>query len=85
MRRRANQLLNTRQSVKLSLQLKDKALILVAVPLLFELIFVASLTVLLRQAETETLRESHSKLILAESNSVLRNFIDAGMAFTCIS
>lgn len=66
--------------MKLSLQLKDKALILVAVPLLFELIFVASLTVLLRQAETETLRESHSKLILAESNSVLRNFIDAGMA-----
>ncbi|MBA3994338.1 MAG: hypothetical protein C0469_12490 [Cyanobacteria bacterium DS2.3.42] len=72
--------MNTRQSVKLSLQLKHKALILVAVPLLFELIFVASLTVLLRQAETETLRESHSKLILAESNSVLRNFIDAGMA-----
>ncbi len=66
--------------MKLSLQLKHKALILVAVPLLFELIFVASLTVLLRQAETETLRESHSKLILAESNSVLRNFIDAGMA-----
>ncbi len=49
-------------------------------PLLFELIFVASLTILLRQAETETLRESHSKLILAESNGVLRNFIDAGMA-----
>lgn len=66
--------------MKFSLQLKDKALILVAVPLLFELIFVASLTILLRQAETETLRESHSKLILAESNGVLRNFIDAGMA-----
>jgi signal transduction histidine kinase len=66
--------------VKFSLQLKDKALILVAVPLLFELVFVASLTILLRQAETETLRESHSKLILAESNGVLRNFIDAGMA-----
>ena len=49
-------------------------------PLLFELVFVASLTILLRQAETETLRESHSKLILAESNGVLRNFIDAGMA-----
>ena len=66
--------------MKLSLQLKHKALILVAVPLLFEFIFVLTLTVLLRQAETETLRESHSKLILAESNSVLRNFIDAGMA-----
>lgn len=66
--------------MRLSLQLKDKALILVAVPLAFQLIFVATLTLLLRQAETETLRESHSKLILAESNSVLRNFIDAGMA-----
>lgn len=49
-------------------------------PLAFQLVFVATLTLLLRQAETETLRESHSKLILAESNSVLRNFIDAGMA-----
>lgn len=66
--------------MKVSLQLKDKALILVAVPLAFQLVFVATLTMLLRQAETATLRESHSKLILAESNSVLRNFIDAGMA-----
>ncbi len=66
--------------MKLSLQLKDKALILVAVPLAFQLVFVGTLTILLRQAETETFRESHSKLILAESNSVLRNFIDAGMA-----
>ncbi len=49
-------------------------------PLVFQFVFVATLTVLLRQAEAETLRESHSKLILAESNSVLRNFIDAGMA-----
>jgi len=77
---RAQRLLIIGQVVKLSLQLKDKALILVAVPLVFEFIFVATLTVLLRQAETQTLKESHSKLILAESNSVLRNFIDAGMA-----
>ncbi|PZM81167.1 MAG: hypothetical protein DKT66_18255 [Candidatus Melainabacteria bacterium] len=66
--------------MKVSLQLKDKALILVAVPLAFQLVFVATLTVLLRQAETATLRESHSKLILAESNSVMRSFADAGMA-----
>lgn len=66
--------------MKVSLQLKDKALILVVVPLAFQLVFVATLTILLRQAETATLRESHSKLILAESNSVLRSFTDAGMA-----
>ncbi len=66
--------------MNVSLQLKDKALILVAVPLAFQLFFVATLTILLRQAETKTLRESHSQLILAESNSVLRSFTDAGMA-----
>lgn len=64
---------------RVELKLAHKALILVAVPLVFELAFCAVLSYLLRQAEAETFRERHARAIVAESNSLLKNFMDAGI------
>ena len=61
------------------LKLSHKALILVAIPLVFELAFCAILSGLLRQAEAETYKERHARAIIAESNSLLKNFMDAGI------
>ncbi len=64
---------------RLSLKLSHKALILVAVPLFFELAFCGILAFLLAQSEAETFRERHARAIVAESNSLLKNFMDAGI------
>ncbi|MBX9687418.1 MAG: HAMP domain-containing histidine kinase [Candidatus Obscuribacterales bacterium] len=61
------------------LKLSHKALILVAVPLFFELAFVGTLSYLLGEAEAEAFRERHARAISAESSSLLKNFMDAGI------
>ena len=66
-------------SFQLDLKLAHKALILVAVPLAFELIFVGTLAVLLKQSEAETFKERHARAMVAESNSLLKNFMDGGI------
>lgn len=66
--------------MKLELKIKHKGLILVAVPLLFELIFLAVLSGLLRQAEYKTWQEMHSKTVVYESGNLSRQFHDAGIA-----
>ncbi|MBY0357204.1 MAG: CHASE3 domain-containing protein [Candidatus Obscuribacterales bacterium] len=66
--------------MKISLNLSHKALSLVAVPLLFELVFLTVLTGLLRQAEYEIWREHHAKAVISESNALLKNFLDSGFA-----
>lgn len=67
------------KSFPLELKLGQKAVILVALPLIFELIFVGILVGLLRQSEAETFKERHARAMVAESNSLLKNFMDGGI------
>jgi signal transduction histidine kinase len=60
-----------------NLKLSHKGLILVAVPLVFELVFVTTLAILLKQAEHETWRARHARTVVAESNSLLNNFMNS--------
>jgi CHASE3 domain sensor protein len=62
------------------LKLKHKGLLLIAVPLSFQLILFISLVGLLERAEHELLVEKRKQDILAASNNLLRDFIDAGVA-----
>ncbi len=49
-------------------------------PLLFELIFLLTLTMLLRQAEIEVQRQIRSKAIISQANTLSKLFYDAGVA-----
>lgn len=69
-----------RQEQRITLTLAQKGLVLVGVPLLFELIFVGMLTALLGQAEKEALRVSHSKAIITKTNTLTKLVIEAGAA-----
>ena len=62
------------------LKLSHKALILVAVPLVAQLIFVASLMFVLVKAEHEIWRKSHSNTVLSEANALLNAFVNSTMA-----
>jgi signal transduction histidine kinase len=62
-----------------SLTLSQKALILVAVPLAFEFLFVGTLVVLLQRAESEARKEAHLKAVTGESYIILNNFIKSAM------
>lgn len=53
---------------------------LVGVPLLFELVFVAMLTLMLAQAEKEAQRVEHSKAIITKANILTKLIIEAGGA-----
>ena len=64
----------------MQLKLAHKLLLLVVLPLSFELCFVIVLSGLLRNAEIELHRESHSKAVIAESNELVKNFYDASSA-----
>jgi signal transduction histidine kinase len=65
-----------------NLKLSQKGLILVCVPLAFELIFVAVLTVLLLQAESETKRAKHSQALISQANSVIQTIYQGAVALT---
>ncbi len=60
----------------LNLKLSHKGMILVCVPLAFELIFVTSLALQLHQAEQETARQFRSKTIIAEVDSLQNIFLE---------
>lgn len=62
------------------LKLSQQGLVLIAVPLLFEMVFVATLAVLLKQAEQDVSREAHSRTVVSESNNLMQHFFDAGSA-----
>ncbi|HEY9785026.1 MAG TPA: PAS domain S-box protein, partial [Candidatus Obscuribacterales bacterium] len=66
--------------MRLNLKLSHKGLILVSVPLVFELIFLLTLTMLLRQAEVEVQRQIRSKAIISQANTLSKLFYDAGVA-----
>lgn len=61
------------------LKLWQKGLILVAVPLSFELLFVGALVTLLRQAENEIWKERHARAVVTECDRLVKNFVDAGI------
>lgn len=65
---------------KLQLKLSHKALILIAIPLAFEILFVAILVFALKRAELEIWRERHSTAVLSESNTLLKSVMDSGLS-----
>lgn len=71
-----------KRSREFSLKLSQKGLILVCLPLAFELAFVIVLSFLLHEAEAEAAREAHSRAIVAQVNSV--NLLFQG-AVSCVA
>src|SRR5919201_1100386 len=65
---------------KVNLKLSHKGLIIVAIPLIFEIIFLLTLSALLRQAEIEVQRQIRSKAIISQANTLSKLFYDAGVA-----
>lgn len=65
----------------LHLTLVQKALILVAVPLAFELILLTTLVGLLNKADTEARVAEHAKAVIAKTNETIQLFFDVGFAF----
>lgn len=65
--------------MRLNPKLSQQGPILIAIPLIFQLVFISTLLFLLRQAENETFRERHSRIVIAECNSLLKDFVDAGL------
>lgn len=61
--------------MKLNLSLSQKGLILVSIPLLFELFFVGYLSFLLLQADEEIRRETHSREIVSRTNVVMKDLL----------
>lgn len=64
----------------MSLTLAQKGLLLVAVPLLFELTFVAFLVVLLDRAENMVERQTRSREIVTVANDLSKNLFDGAYA-----
>lgn len=62
--------------MQFNLKLSQKGFILVAVPLVFEIIFVIAIAALLEQAETERKLEAHSKEIVSASNDLSKTLFD---------
>jgi Signal transduction histidine kinase len=63
--------------MRFNLKLSQKGFVLVAVPLIFEIIFVLALAAMLEQAETERHLEEHSKAIVSTSENVSKYLFDA--------
>lgn len=62
----------------LNLKLSHKVLLLVSLPLIFELVFVFTLAGLLQQAEREIKEEARSRAVITRMHWISRLFIDAG-------
>lgn len=60
-----------------NLKLSHKGLLLVCLPLVFELVFVGTLAVLLKQAEAEIIEESHSKEVVSQASIILSLYYNA--------
>lgn len=64
--------------MKLNLTLAQKAFVLVCVPLVFEIAFVATLANLLQQAEHERAQEAHAKDLQAHVSTILGLIVNVG-------
>ncbi len=69
----------------MSLKLSHKALILVTIPLIFELVFVYELSAMLKEAESETQREAHAKEIVTCVNILMATLFTAGKSLGALS
>jgi PAS domain S-box-containing protein len=65
--------------MRLNLSLFQKALILIAVPLAFQLVFVFILVTLRQQVEQEEMRQVHAREIYRHLDRMLRNVMDRSM------
>jgi len=63
--------------MQFNLKLSQKGLILVAFPLLFELVFVGVLAHMLREAQKEIDREAHSRMVTQQTNEVIKHILQA--------
>jgi signal transduction histidine kinase len=68
--------------MRLDLRLSQKGLILVLVPIVFELIFVVCLATLLKQAEDGMIKENHSRAVVTTTHDLQKLFYDAGAALS---
>ncbi|MBA3993618.1 MAG: hypothetical protein C0469_08830 [Cyanobacteria bacterium DS2.3.42] len=66
------------KSMRFDLKLFQKGLILVLVPIVFELIFVVCLATLLKQAEEGMIKENHSRAVVTTAHDLQKIFYDAG-------
>jgi PAS domain S-box-containing protein len=64
--------------MRFNFKLSHKAYILVAVPLLFEVIFLCTIANLLHQVEQENIRETHARDVEAAANSLLQLLLQGG-------
>lgn len=69
-------------SMRFDLRLSQKGLILVLVPIVFELIFVVCLATLLKQAEDGMIKENHSRAVVTTTHDLQKLFYDAGAALS---
>ena len=65
-------------TLRFDLKLSHKALILVSVPLIFEIIFVLALAIMLNQAEREMSREVQARTIIYHVSRININLMEAG-------
>ncbi len=68
--------------MRFDLKLFQKGLILVLVPIVFELIFVVCLATLLKQAEEGMIKENHSRAVVTTAHDLQKIFYDAGAALS---
>lgn len=68
--------------MRLNFKLSQKGLILVLVPIVFELIFVVCLATLLKQAEEGMIKENHSRAVVPMAHDLQKLFYDAGAALS---
>lgn len=70
------------QEPKITLTLAQKGLVLVGVPLLFELAFVGMLTFMLNQVEKQSQLLARSRAVISKTNSLNKLFIEASAALS---
>lgn len=61
--------------MRLPFKIWHKSLLLVAVPLVFELVFISTLAIMLEQAENEARRLAWARQVVVASNDLMRSFI----------
>lgn len=62
------------------IKLSQKALILISVPLAFELLFVSVLFIMVQNSERETQRAEHSRMTIVYADTLIRRLYELGMA-----
>src|SRR5690349_16570560 len=66
--------------VQLNLKISQRGFLLVSIPLIFEIIFVAVLTSLITQVEAEMRREAHAKDVVRTVFKLQRDMLDCATA-----